>query len=290
MNLFALTDDPSRRILRIPLAQGVQTEVEQLFRSQEASFAAAGQEEIEFDGKYKPDENECLVIKSYDDLDNIHEAIGSPLATPEISADPAAFVAVKALFTGYTSQTNEKIALIQSFDKRKIISSAGFSLIHSANVYRKLDGAGLTLDNKLSAILIDDTLKFFSFHVLRRIADVSQYFVEATNADLNDFAALDAILVEDNAALIVMADSWIRRKITLISQSKILDLVETKTIKDAAAQFNIGVITKLVDDREVIVLPTTKAELKKLLRFLDEDYFHSSLQNLAHMTNSKRRA
>jgi hypothetical protein len=89
---------------------------------------------------------------------------------------------------------------------------------------------------------------------------------------------------------IAMADSWIRRKITLVSQSKILDIVETKTIKDAAAQCNISVSTKVVDDREIIVLPTTKAELKKLLRFLDEDYFHSSLQNLAHMTNSKRRA
>ena len=53
----------------------------------DAAVNASGQEEIEFDGKYKPDENECLVIKSYDDIDNIHEAVGNPLAVPEISAD-----------------------------------------------------------------------------------------------------------------------------------------------------------------------------------------------------------
>jgi len=290
VNLFALTDDAARRILRIPLAQGIQTEIEQLFKKQEAVFQEAAQEEHEFDGKYKPDDNECLFIKDYDDLDNIHDAVANPLAVPEINADPTEFAAVKALLTGYTSQHGSRVALIQSFDKRKVISAAGYSLFHSANVYRKVDGIGLTLDNKLATILIDDTLKFFSFHVLRKIVDVSQYFVEATNSDLDDFAACGAIHVEDTTAFVALADSWIRRKVTLISQSKILDNIDTNKIKSTAALFKIDINTKTVDGREVIVLPATKAELKKLLRFLDEDYFQSSLQNLAHMTNSKRRA
>jgi hypothetical protein len=290
MNLFALTGDPARRVLRIPIAPGIQAEIEQLFKQQEAEFNKRAQEEHEFDGKYKPDDDECLFIKGYDDLDKIHGVIANPLSVPEIDAEASEFAAVKAIFTGYTAPDGKRVALIQCFDRKKIITPSGLSLFYSANVYRKVDGIGLTLDSKLSTILIDDTLRFFSFHVLRRIADVSQYFVEATNSDLDDFAACAVIHVEDHDVFIEIADAWIRRKITLVTQSKILDNIDIGKIKATAALFNIDIETKSVGGSDVIVLPSTKAQLKKLLRFLDEDYFQSSLQNLAHMTNSKRLA
>lgn len=290
MNLFALTQEPARRVLRIPLAQNIQNEVEALFRQQERDFTGSVEVEHAFDGKYKPDAGECLVIADYDDIENIHEAIEHPLGIPVISPDPAEFATVRALFAGYRSDAGERIALIQGFDRRKIISAAGISLFHSANVYRKVDGVGLTLDTRLAAMLVGTGLKFFSFHVLRQVFDLSAYYVEATTTDLQAFAATAGVHFADPQAFVTDADSWIRRKVTLISQSQILDNVDAETIQRVARTFGIEVRTVEIDGRQAIAMPGTKAELKKILRFLDEDYYQSALQSRNFVTNSKRPA
>lgn len=290
MNLFALSEEPARRILRIPLAQNIQTEVEALFRQQEQEFRHSVDEEHAFDGKYKPDDGECLVISDFDDIDNIHGAIAHPLGIPEISPDPAEFATIKALFSGYQTDTGERVALIQGFDRRKIISSAGISIFHSANVYRKVDGVGLTLDSRLAAILAGNSLKFFSFHFLRQVFDLSAYYVEATTADLQAFAQLNSVHFTDAKAFVDTADAWIRRKVTLISQSQILDKVDPATIQRVARTFGIDLQTVPFGGHEAIVMPAGKADLKKVLRFLDEDYYQSALQSRNFVTNSKRPA
>jgi Domain of unknown function (DUF4868) len=286
MNLFALTHEPLRRVLRIPMSHDVQGEVEALFKQQQGNFNETVEEEILFDGNYKPDDDECLCISNYDDLDNLHNAIANPLAIQEVA--PHDFPNVRALFAGMALPQGEKVALIQSFDRRRIISPSGISIFHSGNVYRKVDGVGLTLDNRLAAILENDTLKFFSFHVVRRIFDLTQYYVEATNSDLQNFVKSGAVYIENEELFLAVADGWIRRKVSLISQSATLDNVEIGTIGEVANKFGLTVVTKEVDGNVVIVLPENKAELKKLLRFLDEDYYQSSLQSKYFIPNSKR--
>lgn len=288
MNLFALTQGPARRILRIPLSRDVQTEVETLFRRQETAFVASAEEEHAFDGKYTPGEGECLVIAGYADVNNLHEAVENPLGIPEIPPDPAAFDAVKALFAGYRSQAGERVALIQSFSRRRIISPTGFSLLHSADTYRKVDGVGLTLDDRLAAVLTGTNLRFVSFHVLRQVLDLSAYFAEATTADLRTFARTPGIHIANEEAFVTMADTWVRRKVTLIGRNRILETVDATTIQRAAQTFGIEIRTVVVDGREAVSLPSAKADLKAILRFLDEDYYRSALQDRNYVTNSKR--
>jgi len=290
MNLFALTQGPDRRILRIPLSGDVQSEVAALFRRQEEDFIAGSEEEHAFDGKYTPDTGECLVIADYADGNSIHEAIAHPLGIPEIPPDPAAFDTVKALFAGYLSEAAKAVALIQSFNRRRIISPTGFSLLHSADTYRKVDGVGLTLDDRLAAMLVGTSLKFGSFHVMRQVFDLSAYFAEATNADLHAFARSEGIYVVDEEAFMEMADSWVRKKITLIGKGRTLDNVDPATIQRVAETFGIEIQTVDVGGRPSIAMPGNKAELKKVLRFLDEDYYQSVLQSRNFVTNSKRPA
>lgn len=288
MNLFALTQGPTRRTLRIPLSRAIQKEVESLFRQQEAEFAASTADEHPFNGSYTPDEGECLVIADYADVNNLHEAIEHPLGIPEIPPDPAAFDAVKALFAGYRSEAGERVALIQSFNRRRIISPTGFTLLHSADTYRKVDGVGLTLDNRLAAMLVGTSLKFLSFHVMRQVLDLSAYFAEATVPELQAFARTDGIHVADEEAFVEMADSWVRKKVTLIGRNKILEAVGPDAIQRAALEFGIEIRTIQVNGREAISLPGVKADLKTLLKFLDEDYYRSPLQGRNYVTNSKR--
>jgi len=229
-----------------------------------------------------------LVISSYDDIDNLHSAIASPLSIPEIAPDPTGFSAIKALFTGYIDASGAGVALIQSFDRRKIISTAGLSIFHSANVYKKVDGVGITLDTRLSATLNGSTLRFFNFHSARQIFDLSEYYIEATDTDINEFAAIKSIHIPDLAAFIAISDSWVRRKVSLVKQVRYSRPFQVDVIKTAALTFNIQMDIKLVNGVDAIVLPSDKAELKKILRFLDEDYYQSSLLSKNYITNSKR--
>jgi hypothetical protein len=101
LNLFALTNDPESRVSRFSLSQDVQAELSIYLRQQEEQFLRNAQENIPFDGKYKPDDGECLVIENYDDIDVLTDAIEAPLSVPEIEPDLSEFTTIKALFSGY---------------------------------------------------------------------------------------------------------------------------------------------------------------------------------------------
>ncbi|WP_448145415.1 Kiwa anti-phage protein KwaB-like domain-containing protein [Pseudomonas silesiensis] len=287
LNLFALTNDPAKRIVKFNLSNPVQTDLTRYIKDQEATFDGAEQE-IEFDGKYKPDPGEVLHIDNYDDIDDLKSAIENPLGVDEVEPTEEFFYEIKALFTGYTNPAGHIKVLVQNFDRRKIISTNGLSIFHSANVYKKIEGIGLTVDYKLAATLEEGHLKFFSFHAARQIFDLSEYYKVATDDDVKDFAALDIIKAASTEHLLELSDSWVRRKISLIQQSGILQNVPLNEMKAVAIEFNIPFNTIIEGVTEVIVVPENKSDLKKLLRFLDEDYYKSPLSKTNFITNSKR--
>lgn len=287
-NLFALTDDPVNRRLRFSLSQEVQADLTTYLQDQEHNFTEQGQDDIPFDGKYKPDPGEVLVISGFDDIDGIADAITNPLSIPEVLPTPEAFGTIKALFSGYVDQNGVATALIQHFDKKRVISTNGLSIFHAANVYKKIEGIGLTIDSKLTAILRDGALKFHSFHLLRQMFDVSEYYKEATDSDIYQFASMACVMVGDSTKLIAISDTWVRRKLWLISQSQILDKVPVSDIKAVAAEFHIEFKTNMDDGTEKLVIPDEKKQLKTILRFLDEDYYKSPLLANYYLANSKR--
>lgn len=250
-NLFALTSDPAKRIVRFELSSIVQDDLTTYIKSQESEFELST-EVIPFDGKYKPDSGEVLLIDNYDDIDNLSNAILNPLSIEVVEPTESFFGDIKALFTGYKSESGEVKVLLQNFDRRRIISTNGLSIFHSSNVYKKIEGIGLTVDSKLAAILEDGKLRFFSFFKARQMFDLSEYYKEATNDDINVFSSSDAVRVTNKNGLIDISDSWVRRKISLIQQSDILGTVPINVMKAVALEFNIPFPTVNVDGNEVI--------------------------------------
>ncbi|MCL1091987.1 DUF4868 domain-containing protein [Shewanella profunda] len=287
LSLFALTSDPAKRIVKFNLSNDVQADLTTYLKDQESSFDLQ-QDEIVFDGKYKPDAGEVLCIENYDDIDNLESAIRNPTSLDLADPSEDFFHDIKALFSGYILETGGVKVLLQNFDRRKIISTNGLSIFHSANVYKKIEGIGLTIDHKLTATLEEGKLKFFSFHNTRQIFDLSEYYKEATDDDVIEFSNMDLIKSADNSQLLEMSDSWVRRKISLIQQSGILQNVPINEMKAVATEFSIPFITVTENGDELIKIPDNKSDLKKLLRFLDEDYYKSPLSKTNFITNSKR--
>lgn len=286
-NLFGYSRDPARRIVRFSLDANLQTTLTEYLKSQVAAFDNDC-EEIPFDGKYKPDHGEMLVIEDFDDLDNLANAIKSPLDIPLANPSDFDFDAIKALFFGETEADGIESVYLQSFDRRRVITDQGFSIFHSQGVYKRIEGTGLTIDTKISAKLKGKKLKFVSFFYARQIFDMSTYYQEATDADIKDFAEIPMIHVANLQSLIDMSDTWIRNKLWLVRESKILERIASAEIRAVAAEFNIHVTYETLGGAEVLVIPEDKKELKTLLRFLDEDYYKSPLSKTSYLSNSKR--
>lgn len=287
MNLFALTNISEARIIRIPVTNELQVELSQFFCNQEREFLRCISEEVRFDGKYRPDDNELLFIEDFDPIDNLAHSIQNPLSYAELSVSEHAIDLIRGIYTGYVDDREVRI-LIQVFDRRRVISPKGFSIFHTNRTFKKFDGSGFTLDNKLTAIMYGKKLKFSSFHFVRQIFDMSDYYLEATNQDIVDFSKLPSVQIDDQNTFIDACDTWVRRKIGIIMQSGVLDTSTPQQISLAAKHFAIDIKTNGPENAEKIVFPTDRAELKKLLRFLDEDYYQSPLTSNKYLSNSKR--
>lgn len=285
--LFALLKDHDPRIMKFALDQNVQQELTDYLNLQEIEFRR-GKAEIEFDGRYKPDVDELLFISQFDDVYGVRRAVQNPTGIPIINPTPEVFGKITALFVG-RARAGVTSVLLQNFDKRKVMSTDGFSLFHSRNVFKKIDGIGLTVDWKLSAILDNQKLSFLSFHNTRQIFDLTEHYREATNEDIQTFSKIPGVHVADINQLISLSDGWIRRKFAMVQQSGVLEKVTSAQMVIAAREFRIPLNYQANGAGEpVLHLPLNKKELKDLLRFLDEDFYKSSLLNTHYVTNSKR--
>lgn len=287
LNLFALTNIPGMRVLRIPLTVDVQAGITELFRAQEHEFLQGIEEEIRFDGMYRPEENELLYINNFDDVDGLKSAILRPQGCQEFVLKSGSLESIKAIFSGYIKNGTIRV-LLQGFDRRRIINANGFSLVHTENSFSKFDGGGFTLDNKLTAIIEDDNLKFSSYHFLRQIFDMSAYCKEATDQDLKVFVQNPALQFADAQVFIDVADPWIRRKVILIQQSGILDSCPAGKVAATAKFCDLQLQLAGTAGQERIVIPADRQEVKQILRFLDEDFFQSPQNMMKHMSKARR--
>lgn len=284
MNLFALTNSPAARIVRFPLTQDLQSEIAAVFDQQLKSFLNGIDTVIPFDGRYRPEEGELLAIEDYQDIDGLAHAVANPLAIDQFDPLIHSFDGMKALFTSHTDNGTSRI-LIQLFENRRLIANKGLSMLFSDNTFKRMGESGLTLDTRLLSVLEGNQLKFQSFHFLGRVFDMSDYFKEATADEVKDFANHAKLAVDNLPNFIADASAPVRKKITLILQSGVLDNFTTEQIVAAAQNFKVDL--KTTDDGR-IALPTNSTELRRLLRFLDEDYYESPLTQTHFVSNSKR--
>jgi hypothetical protein len=120
---------------------------------------------------------------------------------------------------------------------------------------------------------------------LRRVFDLSEYFNEATAEEITTFASHEKLDVANIAEFVAGASAPVRKKIALIRQSGILEKFTTEQIVAAAQNFNVVINTS---QEGKITLPSNGTELRRLLRFLDEDYYKSPLSETHYISNSKR--
>lgn len=283
MNLFALlgaAKEPA--VTRVPLSQPLQHVIGGLFDEQEAALLKPGLDEVVYSASHRPDEAEIAYIDGFVLPTVVAEALKNPLEQPVLKLGPEERLGLKGFFGCVNG--NPGAVRFQAFEKRQFLDPGGLSLILSQGTFQRLSDPGLTLDGKLVAVCRERRLYFRSFALARRVLDLTEYYREATDEDMHKFTASPSVRVEDDAIWRQNADEWVRRRVALIQDAGLLGTIPAKKIKSEAKKFKVVVEVR----QNKILLPNDKKKLKELLRFLDENYYISSLTGGKFVANSKR--
>lgn len=266
------------------MSQDLQRDLTNFFAVQKDEFYAEHPAKVHFEADYIPEDDELLFINGF----RLPEAMKSALRNP-IVADPLSAEELPDIHGIFTGDAEGHEVWLQVFDRRRLLSTKGLSLVLDGSVFKKLADAGLTLDNKLAAAIQNDRLYFHSFALARRLFDLSEYFKVATDGDLETFVTHRAALFEDPASLHRSADSWVRKKVALILQSGILDKERPARIAAVAEEeFGLTFQVQTVGGQEKLRFPSDKKALKEMLHFLDADYLTYTLTGTHYLSNSKR--
>lgn len=285
LNLFALVDDERNPVRRITTSRSIQSELSSLFQEQRKIFYS-DQTPVEFNGRYNVDEGEIFKIAKFKVDDRIIQALENPLSFDLLNLKQDR-LKIKSLFCGQWHKKPREI-LFQVFDTRKIISHGKLTLLYSPESYTKLESPGIILGDGLAAVLQGQNLLFYSYQNTRRIFDLSSYYQEATDTDLNEFTQHENIQLKDKENFIKQADTVIRKKVALLQKNEVLNKMNMDEVKKKAKQFEIDLSIKKQNGKAKLMLPDDKKQIKEILRFLDEDYFFSVLTHKKCVTNSKK--
>lgn len=284
MNLFAITHASSDNILRLPLSADLQKNLETEFNRQEADFFDQIEDLLPFSGAWKAEPYEGFIIDQFSALYDLPKAIQQPMSFPLYDKKIHDLSEIKAIFCG--SSTKKDRILIQKFNKRNVIETKKYMFFFSGDTFVKSNDDAITIDDNIcAAIEPDSSLVFRSYHSVRQVFDMSEYFLEATNDQMSEFANVQAFSIANPAKFIGIDNQFIRKKISEILKSGHLNDLNINNLCKDAIKYNVEIN---IDNNGKIVIPEENAKLRTLLKFLNEDFFESIIKKNLYLTNSKR--
>ena len=172
----------------------------------------------------------------------------------------------------------------QNFDRRKLLQNRSV-IFWSGNSNNKLTEHALIVENVVHAIYRNGKFYFKSYVNANKIFSLIDFFQEATNEQIVEFSTNDKLQM-DVDWLKNNANTLLRKQITLIQNSKILETVKPKKIVASARKFNLSI--DFQDGK--LVMPNDLKKCKDILSFINEQYFIGIITGNKYRTNSKRSA
>lgn len=288
MHLYAIIrDGRGFAVRRIVLNRLLSREIEGLFNEQAESFLDPDLERVEFAGSYSVDESELFVIQNYELDERIVYAIQNPEETEELHLR-AGPVGIKSIFAGnYVEDEDSTSAYFQTFTNTRLLRR-GFTILQQANAFQRLDDPGFTLDSKLAVAFEGDDLFFKKYATANRVVDITEYFREANDVEVRQVLTHDRFNVEDVDAVLDICDTWMRKRFSSLLESGVMDDVGPRRIRNVARDYGLEFSTTRNGNRDQLVFPTEKREMKKMLTFLNEGYYEGILTGTHYQTNSNR--
>lgn len=275
------------RLKRIPLHQELQDALNESWQLQYEEFVN-DIHEIHFNAGYQPEDHERFCLQDY--------ALPAWLAdedrqsVPELDAitnDDTLLTATKGLAAFVLNNEGDELLLFQNFNRSHVIQPGRFLFLQN-NTYESTQRAGLTLDNRLSAVYRSDDQKllFHSFRTVNTFLPLADFYEEASEQQIREVLNHGLLAPENTDALATDANQWTRKRFAMLRDSGVLDTYSAREIETRSRGYEVDI--QVANDQ--IVFPAEKAPAKKLLQFLNEELFRGAITETIYETNSKREA
>lgn len=284
-NIFALiAEEDKYEIQRVKVDAQLQEQLTSLLLEQESDFMKGDENEILFDGTWKPSEGDILYLNEFEIITEMKKAIISNTSSyDDLDLNNYAELPIKALFSGY-QENGDIILQIQRFTTTQILSRK-FLLIWEGqkNTFRQLNEPTFSFDNKISALVKEDKLYFKSWANIRNMFNINSFFAEATKPEIDKILQHPKIKCVDPTAFESALNSNIRRDLHLLSTNNILDQVDLTEVSNASNKL----IGKSIIENNQIIFPHTKKEIIQTLDLLLDNLFEAPISKKRYKTNSK---
>lgn len=130
-------------------------------------------------------------------------------------------------------------------------------------------------------------LYFSSYETTRRFMDLTETYGEASQANIEEFLSVGPVTFEGDGTIHDVVDTWSRRRISMILESRVWEQTPISEICSQAATF--GVTVETTDCGDTLLLKDDRAYLKDVLKVLNQDFFHSILTNTPMYAGTKVR-
>ncbi len=274
---FMLTDGSIRRVL---LTEETVQDIVALWERSYAKFISDDIEEVAFNGSYKPDKEEVLYVTM--DLPACFADIPNNTNNYNEIVIPGESIKTVCLY-------HDGSYYFQNFMNNYILKTTNIPVIWSGNTFKKFEEQkAFTIEETVNAIYHNGKLYFRSFASARQVFDLSTFYTEATNADIDSVFGEAVFSGTDCEWMKANSDSVMRKQIKSIEDSGILAGLDVtkKTFKSWAKKAGIP---EGVYNTGNLVFPKNKKECKVILSFLNDDIFEGHFTKSIFLSNSKRK-
>ncbi len=269
-------------ILALPLDKVSQEELTEMFERLASTILQ--RDHRPFDPGYRADEREIVTIAPYE-LPIAWSALGSAGAAGELEPVREADMRnIRGLIGVEWAPHKPGRMLFQRIDHRYVLRRQGRRLLLAEGRFVRDERPGLEIADRIDAVLDDSTLYVASWSRAHGLLDLSAWIREATMAEAARFIQHKTFLASEEFDVAAVADTWVRRKITSISDSGLLERARPPALRKYAAEFKVDL--QLVAGK--IVLPADKKSFKAVLNLLDQDLLSFEPTGERWIVNSKR--
>ena len=274
---FLLSDGSIRKVL---LADEVVQDVVELWEPSYARFISDEITEVAFNGSYKPDKEEVMYVTM--ELPACFADIPNNTNNYNEIAIPGDSIKTVCLY-------HNGSYYFQNFMNNYIVKASNIALFWSNDTFKKFEEQkAFTIEETVNAIYHDGKLYFRSYASARQIFDLTAFYTEATNADIDNVLGNNVFLGTDCEWMKENSDSVMRKQIKSIKDSRILAglNVTTKSFRSWAKKAGIP---EGVYNTGNLVFPKNKKECKVILSFLNDDILEGHFTKSIYLSNSKRK-
>ncbi len=293
MKFFAILENGrfASRIMRFKLDQTAENLMKNVIDNGMTKFELVDSE-IPFSADYTPSQNEIFIIDGFDSEVNLQALLTNPNSIQILElSNKQDNISLNDIVGIIATDDINKRFIIQYFEKRNIIELSRSIIQRKINNKYEFVAAtsnGISLPTDVIAVIdSSNKLKFKSFQRLRHIFNMDKYFKEATDEELNEFIVNCSKLEATQGFEIErIDDTTIRKKITIINKSGVLENYSVDELKKAAEK--VGYPLPLNSQENKIQLPNNKKQFKDLLQFLSSNIYEDPISHTTRITNSSR--